>query len=178
VARNDLHASYHDKHKKRSEISGKSLAHQALLNRTSRKTGALFLFSTDWLVPARTARQEVAERNWKNDHDPSSFVSAANIAWRDRKKRRCATRDRFARARWRLRSIFATRAKSALNYCRSSPARNSRERRTERGKRDRERKSEVASAVDCRGYFRMYIIDIINSMLLLYVVTSELVEIS
>lgn len=55
-----------------------------------------------------------------------------------------------------------------------------REKEIEEDQRDRERKrrSEMASAVDCRGYFRMYIIDIINSMLLLYVVTSELVEIS
>lgn len=51
---------------------------------------------------------------------------------------------------WRLRSIFATRAKSTLNYCPSSLARNSREGGIGREKK-RRRKSEVAFAIDCAG---------------------------
>lgn len=81
------------------QVIGKVTCASDAPKRDSRKTPAYFFYFQLTRSSCRPARQEVAERNWKNDHDPSSFVSAANIAWRDRKKRRCATRDRFARAR-------------------------------------------------------------------------------
>lgn len=122
-----------------------------------------FFFS--WFArPA--AWQEVAGRSWKNDHDLSSFVSAANIARRDRKKRRCATRDRFARVRVEAAIYIRDARKKHAELLPKFPLQRvqgrEREKEREKGERERER---ARNGVDCRGYFRMYIIDIINSML-------------
>jgi len=87
------------------------------------------------------ARQEVAERSWKNDHDPSSFVSAANIARRDRKKQRCATRNRFARvhveAAIYIRDVRKKRVELLPKFSRTEQSGGrERERERERGGRE------------------------------------------
>lgn len=168
-----------DKHKKRSKLSGKSHARQTLLNATRGKLRHFFLFSTDSLVPsrcsARSRRAKLEKWSWpeficlRREHRLARPQKATVRDARSIRTRACGGCDLYSRRAQKARWIIA-----------EVPPHGIAEREGDRGRpgrdRERKRKSEMASAVDCRGYFRMYIIDIINSMLLLYVVTSELVE--
>lgn len=158
-------------------------ARQTLLNATRGKLWHFlfffFLFSTDSLVPsrcsARSRRAKLEKWSWpeficlRREHRLARPQKATVRDARSIRTRACGGCDLYSRRAQKARWIIA-----------EVPPHGIAEREGGRGRpgRDKERmrKSEMASAVDCRGYFRMYIIDIINSMLLLYVVTSELVE--
>lgn len=144
MARNDLHASYHDKHKKRSEISGKSLAHQALLNRTSRKTGVLFFYfqltgSSRLALLGKKSPSEIGKMIMTRVHLSPPRTSLGATAKSDGARRAIDSHARVGGC-----DLYSRRAQKARWIIAEVPPHGIAEREGQRGERETERERERA----------------------------------